>query len=135
LDEASEAMEQLNTFYQDVSTRWANLESRVLGHVILSPPINVGVGSSSEGYTEDWAIIETDASKVDASNFNGNAIDLGTRISANDFTCMMHSNPRNAHSFTHPGDHLLVLNGTIPDREMRHPTPLDQNNDPCLTVW
>jgi hypothetical protein len=51
LDEAREAIEQLNTFYQGVSTRWATSESRVLGHVILSPRINIGVGS--EGYTED----------------------------------------------------------------------------------
>jgi hypothetical protein len=93
LDEASEAMEQLNAFYQDVSTRWANSESRVRGHDILSPPINVDVGSSSEGYTEDWAVIEIDASEVDASNFNGNATDLGTRISVDDFTRLMYSNP------------------------------------------
>ncbi|GBE84426.1 predicted protein [Sparassis crispa] len=135
LDEVREAMEELNTFYQDVSTRWATPESRVLGHVILSPPINVGVGSSSdEGYTEDWAVIEIDASKVDASNFNGNAIDLGTRIPADEFTHMMYLNPRSAHSFTYPGDHLLRLKGTIPDEEMRHPTALDENDDPCLMV-
>ncbi|KAL6303779.1 hypothetical protein BKA93DRAFT_898944 [Sparassis latifolia] len=134
LDDAREAMEELNTFYQDVSTHWATPESRVLGHVILSPPINVGVGSSSEGYTEDWAVIEIDASKVDASNFNGNAIDLGSRIPADEFTRMMYLNPRNAHSFTYPGDRLLRLKGTIPDEEMRHPTALDQNDDPCLMV-
>jgi hypothetical protein len=29
------------------------------GHVILSSPtnINIGVGSSSKGYTEDWAVM------------------------------------------------------------------------------
>ncbi|OCH84906.1 hypothetical protein OBBRIDRAFT_815290 [Obba rivulosa] len=125
LDEAKEAMEELNTFYQNVSTHWATQESRILGHVILSPPISVA--SSSEGYTEDWAVIEIDASKVDASNFNGNAIDLGTRIPADEFTRMMYPNPRNAHSFTYPDDRLLKIKGTIPDDEMRHPTALDQN--------
>ncbi|KAJ6616363.1 hypothetical protein B0H10DRAFT_2176659 [Mycena sp. CBHHK59/15] len=134
LDEAREAKEKLNTLYQDVSTHWATPESRVLGHVILSPPINIGVGGSSEGYTEDWAVIEIDASKVDASNFKGNAIDLGTRIPADEFTRMMCPNPRNDHSFTYPGDRLLMLKGTIPDEEMRHPTAFDQNNDPCLMV-
>ncbi|KAJ6580227.1 hypothetical protein B0H10DRAFT_2235420 [Mycena sp. CBHHK59/15] len=134
LDEAREAKEKLNTLYQDVSTHWATPESRILGHVILSPPINVGVGSSSEGYTEDWAVIEIDASKVNASNFKGNAIDLGTRIPADEFTHMMYPNPRNVHSFTYPGDRLLMLKGTIPDEEMCHPTAFDQNNDPCLMV-
>ncbi|KAF8957093.1 hypothetical protein BDZ97DRAFT_120014 [Flammula alnicola] len=137
LDEAKDAIEELNTLYQNVSTHWATLESRVLGHVILSPPISVG--SSSEGYTEDWAIIEVDASKVDGSNFNGNAIDLGTRIPVGEFTHMMCPNlmcpnPRNAHSFMYPHDRLLRLKGTIPDDEMRHPTALDQNDDPCLMV-
>jgi hypothetical protein len=136
LDDAREAMEQLSSFYQDVSTRWATSESRVLGHAILSPPINFGTGS--EGYTEDWAVIEIDAFKVDASNFKGNAIDLGTRISPDKFTRMidpnLYSNPRNAHPFTYPADRLLMLKGTIPDEEMRHPTALDQNDDPCLMV-
>ncbi|KAJ7145815.1 hypothetical protein C8R44DRAFT_755948 [Mycena epipterygia] len=135
LDGAREAMEKLNTFYQDVSTHWSTPENRVLGHVILSPPINVGVGSSSgEGYTEDWAVIEIDASKVDASNFNGNAIDLGTRIPVGEFIRMMCPNPRDAHSFEYPVDCLLRLKGTIPDEEMRHPTARDQNDDPCLMV-
>ncbi|KAK0458222.1 uncharacterized protein EV420DRAFT_1544249, partial [Desarmillaria tabescens] len=118
LDEVKEAMEELNTFYQNVSTHWATPESRVLGH----------------GYTEDWAVIEVDASKVDVSNFNGNAIDLGTHIPADEFTCMMCPNPRNPHSFVYPDDRLLRLKGTIPDDEMRHPTALDQNDDPCLMV-
>ncbi|KAK0442869.1 hypothetical protein EV421DRAFT_551705 [Armillaria borealis] len=132
LDEAKEAMEELNTFYQDVSTHWVTSESRVLGHVILSPPISVG--SSSEGYTEDWAVIEIDASKVNVSNFNGNAIDLGTHISASKFTRMMYPNPKNPRSFMYPVDRLLRLQGTIPDEEMRHPPALDLNGDPCLMV-
>jgi hypothetical protein len=132
LNEARGAMEQLNTFYQKVSTEWATLDSRVLGHVILSPPIGVGVGS--EKYTEDWAVIEIDASKVDASNFKGNAIDLGTRISPEDFTRRMYPNVQNAQSFKYPASRLLMLKGTISDKEMRNPTALDQNSDPCLMV-
>ena len=81
LDEAMDAMEVLKPFYQHVSTHWATPESRVLGHVILSPP--------SESYTEDWAVIEMDASKVDVNNFTGNTIHLDTRISVPKFTRMM----------------------------------------------
>jgi hypothetical protein len=129
LEEARSAMEKLNSFYQEVSTHWATKDSRVLGHVVLSPPIGVGV--DSEGYTEDWAVIEIDASKIDMSNFNGNAIDLGTHIPPFNFTLMMYPNPRDAHSFTYPADRLLRLRGTIPDEEMRHPTSFDH---PCLMV-
>ena len=42
------------------------------------PPIGISVGS--EGYTEDWAAIEIDPSRIDTANFIGNAIDLGTDI-------------------------------------------------------
>jgi hypothetical protein len=134
IHKANRAIEALNAFYQDVSTRWATRESRILGHVILSPPINVGVGNSSEDYTEDWAAVEIDASKIDASNFDGNTIDLGTHISPYDFTCMMYPNPRNSHCFEYPDNRLLRLGGAIPDEEMRCPTSFDQHNEPCLMV-
>ncbi|KAI0255840.1 hypothetical protein BJV78DRAFT_1273361 [Lactifluus subvellereus] len=132
LNEANEAIGALDSLYQDVSTRWATPKSRVLGHVILYPHINVGIGS--EGYTEDWAVIEIDASKVDPSNFGGNAVDLGTRIPPDQLTLKMYPNPQNPHSFTYPADRLLRLKGTIPDNELRNPTALDQNGDPCLPV-
>jgi hypothetical protein len=132
LNEAREAVEQLNSFYQDVSKRWATPESRILGHVILSPPINVGVGSKN--YTEDWAVVEIDPSKIDVGNFNGNAIDLGTRITVGEYIEMMFPNPRDADSFVYPWHHLLMLEGIISDDELRHPTTLDKNNMPCLMV-
>jgi hypothetical protein len=132
LNESREAVEQLNTFYQDVSKRWATPESRILGHVILSPPINVGVGD--ECYSEDWAIIEVDASKVDVGNFSGNAIDLGTCISVPEFIRMMCLNPNDADSFMYPCNRILTLEGIIPDEDLRHPTALDENINPCLMV-
>jgi len=132
LDKSKKALPKLKTVYKDVLAHWATPESRVLGHVTLSPPINVGVGSG--GYTEDWAVIQIDASKVNVTNFDGNAIDLGAHISPYDFICMMSPGPRNAHSFKYPLDGLLRLKGTIPDEEMRNPTALDENNNPCLMI-
>ena len=73
-------------------------------------------------YTEDWAIIEVDRSKVNASNFSGNVIDLGTKVSAEVLVDMMNSNVnQNAQPFKYPAYGLLWLKGTIPDDEMRHP--------------
>jgi len=129
-DESKKALPKLNTFYQDLLTHWATPESRVLGHVVLSPPIDV----DGDNYTEDWAVIQIDASKVNVTNFDGNAIDIGSRISPYDFICMMSPDPRNAHSFEYPLDCLLRLKGTIPDEEMRNLTALDENNNPCLMV-
>jgi len=132
LDKAMEAKKELWDFYGDVSTGWATQESRTIGHVIIAPPINVGVGSDC--YTEDWAVIEIDASKVDANNFNGNAIDLGTRIGPDELTRMMHPDIRNPSSFKYPHDRLLRLKGTIPVQEIRKPSSRDQDGDPCLMV-
>jgi hypothetical protein len=73
---------------------------------------------------------------VDTSNFNGNAIDLGTRISVGELTLKMNPNFRNTRheSFRYPTGRLLKLRGTIPDTEMRRPTARDQNGDPYLVV-
>ncbi|EJD02802.1 uncharacterized protein FOMMEDRAFT_167951 [Fomitiporia mediterranea MF3/22] len=128
IDKMKKAKEALNAFYQDVSTQWNTPESRILGHVILSPPIDVGV--SSECYTEDWAVIEIDPSKIDKSNFNGNAIYLGSfekfiRMIIPDFGL------QRTRSFDYPVDSLLKLHGTIPDEGMRYRTALDHDDLPC----
>ena len=47
---------------------------------------------------------------------------------------MMNPNPQNPHPFTYPQDRLLRLSGTIPDGELRRPTTLNMNDDPCLVV-
>ncbi|KAL5480626.1 hypothetical protein ACEPAI_1897 [Sanghuangporus weigelae] len=133
LAEVKEAMEALNIFYEDVSTRWASPDKRVLGHVIYSPPIELGFGT--EQCTQDFAVIEIDLSKIDATNFKeGNVIDPGTKIQPGVFTRMMYPNLQNAHTLEYPEDRLLKLKGTIPDEDMRHPPALDQNGEPCLMV-
>ncbi|KAH7910997.1 hypothetical protein BJ138DRAFT_1126399 [Hygrophoropsis aurantiaca] len=117
LDDAREAMKWLSTFHGDVVTRWATPESRVLGHVILSPPTKPSAGSSSEAH------------------FNGNVMDLGTTdISEYKLNCMMHPNIQNVESFKYPHNGLLMLRGTIPVDEMRHPTACDQDKQPSLMV-
>src|SRR5258708_2217103 len=122
----------LNAFYQELLMHWATDDSRILGHVIFSPPIAVGTGT--EQYTQDLAIIDIDASKIDPSSFVGNVIDLGTEFPPALFTAMMCPNPRNSHNFVYPGDRLLSLRGTITDNEMRKPTMYDQNNNRCMMV-
>jgi len=107
-------------------------ESRVLGHAILSPPIGLNVGK--EGCTEDWAVIAIDASKIDRTNFIGNAIDLGTHIPADTLKRMMYPDIRNPASFKYLDDRLLRLKGTITKSEMRHPTAIDHAGEPCLMV-
>ncbi|KAF8554118.1 hypothetical protein OG21DRAFT_1484908 [Imleria badia] len=103
-------------------------------YVVLSPPIGFGVGE--ERFTEDWAVIEIDSSKVDSTNFVGNAIDLGTTTPVDKFTAWMHPHHANPPSFEYPGNRLLEFYGTIPDKDIWNPSPktLDHDNDPCIMV-
>lgn len=48
-------MEALYTFYNDVDKNWATYASRILGHVVCSPPIRFGAGTAAEQYTEERA--------------------------------------------------------------------------------
>jgi hypothetical protein len=111
---------------------WVSPDKRVLGHIIYSPPIELGFGTRK--YTQDFAVIDIDVSKIDATNFEGNVIDLGTRIQPTAFNRMMYPNRQNVHTFEYPQDRLLRLRGTIPDEDMRDPPALDHNGEPCLVV-
>ncbi|KIK65005.1 hypothetical protein GYMLUDRAFT_82987 [Collybiopsis luxurians FD-317 M1] len=129
LDEANEAKKELGAFEQYVKSHWAALDNRVLGHVTLSPPIKHGVGSSREGYTEDWAVIEIDTSKIDASNFNGNVMDLGgiRRLGFTKLERMMNTLHPNSFRYpTHNG--LLRLEVTVPDEDMRRSSMVIKNS-------
>ena len=124
----------LEKFLADVSKDWMKREDRILGYVVLSPPIGTGVGE--EGFTEDWAVVKVDDSKLDATNFVGNVIDLGTTIPADELTAWMYPHPANPTSFKYPPSRLLKFSGIIPDVEMWKPSSrtLDHYNDPCIMV-
>ena len=66
-------------------------------------------------------------------NFVGNAIDLGTTISSEDFEAWMCPQP-SAPSFPFPADRLIKFHSTIPDYEIYTPTTRDENNNPCIMV-
>lgn len=127
----------LRDFQLDLLVSWATDESRILGHVIYSPPIVVAAGtghSDPQQYTQDIAVIEIDPSKINPNDFPGNLIDLGTKYRFTELTEKMHPNPRNSRNFIFPDDNLLKLWGTIPEEEMREPKMLDKNDEPCITV-
>ncbi|KAG9023523.1 hypothetical protein FRB95_012983 [Tulasnella sp. JGI-2019a] len=132
LEEARNAIETLKKFLADISRDWKNRENRVLGYVVLSPPIGIGV--EEEGFAEDWAVIEIDDSQVDSTNFVGNGIDLGITILVAKLTTWMSPHPINPSLFKYPGDRILKCYGTIPDEEIWKPSSksLDRDNHLCI---
>jgi hypothetical protein len=75
LSNLNEDMEALEKFRQEVTrNKWRDPSQRILGHILYSPSIAFGAGT--EGFTEDYAIVELDRSKIEKS-FVGNTIDLG----------------------------------------------------------
>ncbi|RPA95762.1 hypothetical protein L873DRAFT_1697017 [Choiromyces venosus 120613-1] len=89
---------------------------------------------SPNKYTQDYALIRIDSSKIDTASFTCNAIDLGTQITPYQFTRLMFHNPGNCQTFKYPTNRPFKVQGIVPDEKMRRPTILDQNGDPCLVV-
>ena len=74
LDDARGAIQVLKEFYDESKKKWRKPSQRILGHIARSPPITSG--ASTEGFTEDYAVVELDNSKIKDA-FKGNVIDLG----------------------------------------------------------
>ncbi len=135
IETSKKAIEALGTFYNDVTDHWATYASRVLGHIVYSPPIRLGAGTAAEQYTEDYAIIKIDKDKIDRTTFEGNAIDIGTKFEIGEYLTRLFPHIEKPSVSDHnPVFRLLSLQGTISDEEMRHQTALDQNNELYLTV-
>ena len=54
LDNAEEAIESLGVLLDQVNKEWNKLDKRVLGHILRSPAITLGIGEHR--FTEDWGI-------------------------------------------------------------------------------
>jgi len=76
MDEAIEAIKAFEKVLTDVIRDWTEEENRVIGHVVLSPAIDLD--DSDDGFTEDWVVVEIHPTKIARLNFIGNAIDLGS---------------------------------------------------------
>ncbi|KAF8588036.1 hypothetical protein K439DRAFT_1613794 [Ramaria rubella] len=129
LDEANKAMPALEKFHDYVTENWSQPSQRILGHIICSPPVALGAGT--EGFTEDYAIVELDNSKFEKA-FMGNVIDIGVEISLEQFLLKM--SPRIDDHVPYPPDRLLQLQDLIQEDHMHNPDVLDINGEPCLFV-
>ena len=74
VDKAGKAKVALEAFLDRVNKDWKNPKNRVLGHILRSPAIGLGVGE--QRFTQDWGIFQIDRAKL-GDGFRGNKMDLG----------------------------------------------------------
>ncbi|KAG8984547.1 hypothetical protein FRB90_005244, partial [Tulasnella sp. 427] len=136
LENKEKAIKRLEEFLADVRRDWEDPKQRIIGHVVLSPPLILSAGN--DGFTQDFAVIQVDTTKIDATNFIGNAIDLGTEIPVPTFTAWMRPNHANQPepSFKYPLDRLLQFRGTLSNEEIRSRglENVDDRGDPTIMV-
>ncbi|KAI0029419.1 hypothetical protein K488DRAFT_72980 [Vararia minispora EC-137] len=131
LDKAETAVEALAALLKQVNADWKKIDDRVLGHILRSPAIALGVGEHR--FTEDWGIFQVDRAKL-GDGFQGNKLDLGTKLTPDEFTVKCFPRGDANGKFEHPGDRLLPLMDTITDELMCSPDMWDSDGEPCLLV-
>ncbi|KAJ1301685.1 hypothetical protein OPQ81_008921 [Rhizoctonia solani] len=131
LRKAKADMEELIGFQRRVENDWNDKKNRVLGRVLCSPATALGVGD--QRFTEDWAIFEVDRDKL-GDGFEGNKVDLGTKMSPAELTRKFFPHPEAHWEFNYPTDRLLPIRGVISNEQMCAPSIRDQDGEPCLLV-
>ncbi|KAG7451734.1 uncharacterized protein BT62DRAFT_1030868 [Guyanagaster necrorhizus] len=131
LEEEEEAVKALEVLLNQVNKDWKRLKHCIFGHILCSPAISLGVGE--QHFTEDWGIFQINQVKL-GDGFQGNKMDLGTKLTPDEFTlkCFPHGDLN--WKFKYPNDHLLPLMGIITDDLMHAPDMWNSNGDPCLLV-
>ncbi|KAI9750442.1 MAG: hypothetical protein M1815_001771 [Lichina confinis] len=132
LAKAGSQLQAVEAFGREITAHWTGASNRELGHVIYAPPVLTNIGQY--GHTLDIALVDLDLQKLDVTSFRGNLINIGNQIDDVEFHHIMRPNHRAALTVEYPIDGVLVLRGTIPEDEIRCPSSLDENDDPCLVV-
>ncbi|KDQ61797.1 hypothetical protein JAAARDRAFT_522724 [Jaapia argillacea MUCL 33604] len=131
VEAAEKAIEALGEFLDQVKKDWRKPDNRILGHILYSPAIALGVGEHR--FTEDWGIFQIDRDKL-GNGFQGNKMDLGRKLGPGMFTDKCYPRGDDDWEFKYPGRRLLPLRGTITDHLMRNPDMWDSDSEPCLLV-
>ena len=126
------ALERLEKVYDYTFKFWHSAQGQSIGAVTLSPPITFSIGDNQ--WTEDWAIGQVDANKIDVDTFCPNTLDLGFEFTWLQLNSLMKVNSESPPSFEYPEGCVLPIRGIVSDAEIRNPGDKDENGDPCITV-
>ncbi|KAF7966504.1 hypothetical protein HWV62_38100 [Athelia sp. TMB] len=128
LENTEKAMEALGVFLNRVKKNWKKLDNRVLGHILRSPALSLGVGEHR--FMEDCKFAR---STVPSSETVFRAI-RWTSLDPAEFTAKWFSRGDANWESGYPEDSLLPLTGIITDDVMHKPDMWDSDGEPCLSV-
>lgn len=133
IDEVMETMSSFQQLVKDLDTQWKTPESRIIGHIVYSPPVSTG--EKPNDFTMDWALYRVDPSKI--KNFAGNIIDLGHDVSDDKLNQALNPNIQNPYNFFFRN--LPAVNGRLETSafllmRLGIPKYLTKNNSPALSV-
>ncbi|KAH9033480.1 hypothetical protein EDB85DRAFT_1849128, partial [Lactarius pseudohatsudake] len=126
-------LEALKVLLEWVNRDWKELDNCVLGHIVHSPPTSLSVGE--QHFTEDGGKFQINQAKL-GDSFKGNKMDLGMKLTSDEFTMKCFPCGDTNWEFNYPEDGLLpliVTYGTIDDL-MHTPNMWDKDGEPCLLI-
>ncbi|KAI0028686.1 hypothetical protein K488DRAFT_89481 [Vararia minispora EC-137] len=125
-----ETIEVLRKFFVTMKRDWAEVNNRVIGHVVWAPPIT-GL-TSPYNYTQDVCVIKLDKKKF--LNFKGNVIDLGPEIEPGKFMSLMYPRYDAQSSFDYPENRLYEPVSILSAASIKEPDNQDLEGDPVRFV-
>lgn len=131
LGETRVEIDKLRRFFAVLKKDWANVNDRVIGHIVWSPPIT-GF-NAPHGYTKDVCVIKLDKDKFQP-NFRGNGLDLGTEIESGTFMSLLYPHPDVPSEFDYPQDRIYMLKSILGIDKIAEPNSKDSNGDPTQFV-
>ncbi|CUS09500.1 unnamed protein product [Tuber aestivum] len=131
--EAETRLEGLRALHQEITSHWVAKEKRVIGQLIWAPPITLSTKPGQ--YTLDLAVIKINPGKLDADNYHGNTINVGTNYPHQQFMDKVYLNYTSPTSFKFPRSRLVKLEAQVPESALVNSPMVDANRDPCLVVF
>ena len=112
--------------------KWKTPESRRVGHIVYSPPIEIVEGAPGFEVTVDACVLELDKDKF--GHPPKNAVHLGTEYDRDQLMKILNPRDECAFRFEFPEDLLMELRGVVEPNELKAPKMLDENGEECLLV-
>ncbi|CAE6482981.1 unnamed protein product [Rhizoctonia solani] len=132
LDDTKATIAELRKFFAMLKKDWSEVNNRIIGHVVWSPPIT-GL-TAPHGYTRDVCVIKLDKEKF-LPNLRGNAVDLGTEIESGKFMSLLYPRYDVLSAFDYPEDRIYLLKVILAAAKIKEPNSQDIKGDPTRFVF